>query len=38
MEIVAISVDLWLAGDAGMGDPIFWAPLVFPSPWAGKVG
>ena len=29
MEIVAISVDLWLAGNAGMGDPIFWASLVF---------
>lgn len=28
MEIVAISVDLWLAGKAGMGDPIFWVSLV----------
>lgn len=29
MEIVAISVDLWLAGKAGMGDPVFWSSLVF---------
>ena len=29
MEVVAISVDLWLAGSAGMGEPIFWASLVF---------
>ncbi|HEM46449.1 MAG TPA: DUF4396 domain-containing protein, partial [Alphaproteobacteria bacterium] len=29
MEVVAISVDLWLAGDAGMGDPVFWSSLVF---------
>jgi Domain of unknown function (DUF4396) len=29
MEIVAVSVDLWLAGSATMGDPIFWASLVF---------
>ena len=29
MEIVALSVDLWLAGNAGMGDPIFWSSLVF---------
>ncbi len=29
MEVVAISVDLWLAGSATMGDPIFWASLVF---------
>jgi len=29
MEVVAISVDLWLAGKATMGDPIFWASLVF---------
>ncbi len=28
MEVVAISVDLWLAGDAGMGDTIFWSSLV----------
>ena len=29
MEIVAIGVDLWLAGDAGIGDALFWASLVF---------
>lgn len=29
MEVVAISVDLWLAGDAGMGDTLFWSSLVF---------
>jgi hypothetical protein len=29
MEVVAISVDLWLAGSAGLGDAIFWASLVF---------
>jgi len=29
MELVAVSVDLWLAGKATMGDPIFWASLVF---------
>lgn len=28
MEIVAIGVDLWLAGSATMGDPRFWAALV----------
>lgn len=28
MEIVAIGVDLLLAGNANMGDPIFWASLV----------
>jgi hypothetical protein len=29
MEVVAIAVDLWLAGSAGMGDAIFWSSLVF---------
>jgi hypothetical protein len=29
MEIVAIAVDLWLAGNATMGEPLFWASLVF---------
>lgn len=29
MELVAISVDLWLAGSAGMGSPVFWSSLVF---------
>jgi hypothetical protein len=29
MEISAISVDLWLAGDATMAEPVFWASLVF---------
>lgn len=29
MEIVAISVDIWLAGEAGMGDVLFWTALVF---------
>lgn len=28
MEIVAISVDLWLAGDATMSDVLFWSSLV----------
>ncbi|WP_051332770.1 DUF4396 domain-containing protein [Cucumibacter marinus] len=28
MEIVAIVVELTLAGDAGMGDPIFWTSLI----------
>jgi hypothetical protein len=28
MEIVAIAVDLWLAGNANMGDRIFWASLI----------
>lgn len=27
MEAVAISVDLWLAGSAGMGDALFWASM-----------
>lgn len=29
MEIVAISTDVWLAGEAGMGDVLFWTALVF---------
>lgn len=29
MEIVAISVDIWLAGEAGMGEILFWMALVF---------
>ncbi|RBI60009.1 DUF4396 domain-containing protein [halophilic archaeon] len=29
MEIVAISVDIWLAGEAGLGDVLFWTSLVF---------
>lgn len=28
MEAVAISVDLWLAGDAGPGVPLFWSSVV----------
>lgn len=28
MEIVAVGVDLWLAGNANMGDRIFWASLI----------
>lgn len=28
MEIVAIGVDLWLAGDATIGQPLFWSSLV----------
>lgn len=28
MEIVAIGVDLWLAGDASMGQPLFWTGLI----------
>ncbi len=27
MEVTAISVDLWLAGSAGLGDALFWAAL-----------
>lgn len=27
MEVVAIGVDLWLAGDAGLGEPLFWPSL-----------
>ncbi|WP_137284011.1 DUF4396 domain-containing protein [Halorussus salinisoli] len=29
MEIVAISTDVWLAGEAGLGDVLFWTSLVF---------
>ena len=29
METVAIGVDVWLAGEATMGDPLFWSSLVF---------
>lgn len=29
MEIVAIGTDLWLAGEATMGDVLFWSALVF---------
>ena len=29
MELVAISVDLWLAGNARMGDTVFWSSLIF---------
>jgi hypothetical protein len=29
MEVVAISVDIWLAGDATMAEPLFWASLAF---------
>ena len=29
MEIVAIGTDLWLAGEATLGDPLFWAALAF---------
>ena len=29
MEVVAIGVDVWLAGEAGMGEVLFWAGLVF---------
>jgi len=28
MELVAIGVGLWLAGSAGLGDPLFWTALV----------
>lgn len=28
MEAVAISVDLWLAGDAGPGEPRFWSSVI----------
>lgn len=28
MEVTAISLDLWLAGSAGMGDPRFWSSLI----------
>lgn len=29
MEVVAIGVDIWLAGEATMGEPLFWSALVF---------
>jgi hypothetical protein len=29
MEVVAIGADLWLAGDAGWDDPLFWGTLIF---------
>lgn len=29
MEAVAIGVDVWLAGEATMGQPLFWSALVF---------
>lgn len=29
MEVVAIGVDIWLAGDAHIGDPLFWSALAF---------
>lgn len=29
MEIVAIGLDVWLAGEAGMGEVLFWTGLVF---------
>jgi hypothetical protein len=28
MEVVAIGVDMWLAGSAGPGEPLFWSSLV----------
>lgn len=28
MEVVAIGVDLWLSGDAGLGQPLFWGAMV----------
>ncbi|SES12926.1 protein of unknown function [Tranquillimonas rosea] len=28
MEVVAIGIDLWLSGDAGMGDVLFWSSLI----------
>lgn len=28
MEVVAIGVDLWLAGDAGLGDVLFWTAMM----------
>lgn len=27
MEVVAIGLDLWLAGSAGLGDTLFWSSL-----------
>jgi hypothetical protein len=29
MEIVAIGTDIWLAGEATMGEPLFWSALAF---------
>ena len=29
MEVVAISIDIWLAGEAGIGEVLFWTSLVF---------
>ena len=29
MEVVAISTDIWLAAEAGLGDVLFWTSLVF---------
>ncbi|MDX1662022.1 MAG: DUF4396 domain-containing protein [Gemmatimonadota bacterium] len=29
MEVVAIGVDIWLAGEATMGEPLFWSALFF---------
>jgi hypothetical protein len=29
MEVVAIGTDLWLAGEATIGEPLFWSSLVF---------
>jgi hypothetical protein len=29
MEVVAIGTDLWLAGEATMGEPLFWSSLAF---------
>lgn len=29
MEVAAIGTDIWLAGDSGLGDPLFWSSLVF---------
>lgn len=29
MEIIAISTDIWLAGEAGMGNVLFWTGLIF---------
>jgi hypothetical protein len=29
MEIVAIGTDIWLAGEATIGEPLFWSALAF---------
>jgi len=29
MEVVAIGVDIWMAGDAGPGNPLFWSSMLF---------